>query len=274
MRIPALRETGVRKFYNGPESFTPDNQFILGAAPEVAELLRRRRLQLRRHRVRRRRRSRARGVDRRTARRPPTSRPSTSAGSRGSTATTAGCTTASPRCSGCTTRSRGPTARCAPRARSGARPLHHVLDEANANFGSRMGWERPNFFAPPGTAPVIEYTWAKPNWLPWVAGGAHQHPQRTSRSSTRRRSRSTSSSDPTPSARSSGCARRTSRCAPGPHRLHRHAQRPRHLRVGRDRHPGQRDRVPRRQQRRHDRAGPGPHAAQPARPAAPRPSST
>ena len=34
-RVPALEETGIRKFYNGPESFTPDNQFILGEAPEV-----------------------------------------------------------------------------------------------------------------------------------------------------------------------------------------------------------------------------------------------
>ncbi|HEY3529095.1 MAG TPA: FAD-dependent oxidoreductase [Nocardioides sp.] len=33
VRIPALAETGVRKFYNGPESFTPDNQFLLGQAP-------------------------------------------------------------------------------------------------------------------------------------------------------------------------------------------------------------------------------------------------
>ena len=32
-RIPALAETGIRKFYNGPESFTPDNQFLLGEAP-------------------------------------------------------------------------------------------------------------------------------------------------------------------------------------------------------------------------------------------------
>jgi Glycine/D-amino acid oxidases (deaminating) len=29
-----LAQTGIRKFYNGPESFTPDNQFILGEAPE------------------------------------------------------------------------------------------------------------------------------------------------------------------------------------------------------------------------------------------------
>ena len=35
-RIPVLAQTGIRKFYNGPESFTPDNQFILGQAPELA----------------------------------------------------------------------------------------------------------------------------------------------------------------------------------------------------------------------------------------------
>jgi 4-methylaminobutanoate oxidase (formaldehyde-forming) len=34
-RIPVLAETGIRKFYDGPESFTPDNQFLLGRAPEV-----------------------------------------------------------------------------------------------------------------------------------------------------------------------------------------------------------------------------------------------
>ena len=36
LRIPALREAGIKKFYNGPESFTPDNQFILGEAPGCA----------------------------------------------------------------------------------------------------------------------------------------------------------------------------------------------------------------------------------------------
>ena len=34
-RIPVLAETGIRKFYNGPESFTPDNQFVVGEAPEL-----------------------------------------------------------------------------------------------------------------------------------------------------------------------------------------------------------------------------------------------
>src|SRR4051794_7148720 len=35
LRVPALEETGVRKFYNGPESFPPDNQFLLGEAPSL-----------------------------------------------------------------------------------------------------------------------------------------------------------------------------------------------------------------------------------------------
>ena len=35
-RLPVLERTGIRKFYNGPESFTPDNQFILGESPDVA----------------------------------------------------------------------------------------------------------------------------------------------------------------------------------------------------------------------------------------------
>ncbi len=34
-RIPALAEAGIRKFYNGPESFTPDNQFLMGRTPEL-----------------------------------------------------------------------------------------------------------------------------------------------------------------------------------------------------------------------------------------------
>jgi len=33
-RVPALNEAGIRQMINGPESFTPDGNFILGAAPE------------------------------------------------------------------------------------------------------------------------------------------------------------------------------------------------------------------------------------------------
>ena len=34
-RLPALRDTGIQLFFNGPESFTPDDRYLLGEAPEV-----------------------------------------------------------------------------------------------------------------------------------------------------------------------------------------------------------------------------------------------
>ncbi len=34
-RVPALEHTGIKQLINGPESFTPDGNFILGEAPEV-----------------------------------------------------------------------------------------------------------------------------------------------------------------------------------------------------------------------------------------------
>ena len=34
-RIPMLKKTGIRKFFNGPESFTPDTNYLLGETPEV-----------------------------------------------------------------------------------------------------------------------------------------------------------------------------------------------------------------------------------------------
>lgn len=35
-RIPLLSETGIKLFFNGPESFTPDNRYFLGPAPEIS----------------------------------------------------------------------------------------------------------------------------------------------------------------------------------------------------------------------------------------------
>jgi 4-methylaminobutanoate oxidase (formaldehyde-forming) len=168
LRIPALGETGIRKFYNGPESFTPDNQFILGEAPEVANFFV------------------GAGFN---------SVGIASAGGAGRAlaewivqgAPTMDLTAVDirrfARFNGNNrwlhdrvseilglhyevpwpNREMG-TAR--PFRRS---PLHHLHVGANANFGSRMGWERANFFAPPGQDPVISYDWGKQNWLPWSA---------------------------------------------------------------------------------------------------------
>jgi glycine cleavage system aminomethyltransferase T/glycine/D-amino acid oxidase-like deaminating enzyme len=34
-RVPALKSAGVKVFFNGPESFTPDDRYLLGETPEV-----------------------------------------------------------------------------------------------------------------------------------------------------------------------------------------------------------------------------------------------
>ena len=37
-RLPMLENAGIRKFFSGPESFTPDTQYLLGETPEVDKL--------------------------------------------------------------------------------------------------------------------------------------------------------------------------------------------------------------------------------------------
>ena len=168
LRIPALEHTGCKKLYNGPESFTPDNQFILGEAPECANFFV------------------GAGFN---------SVGIASAGGAGR-ALAEWIVNGSPT----TDLTAVDIRRFAPfngnnawlhdrvaeilgvhyeipwpnRELTTARPfrrspVHHLLVAANANFGSRMGWERANFFAPPDAEPTIEYSWGKPNWLPWSA---------------------------------------------------------------------------------------------------------
>jgi heterotetrameric sarcosine oxidase gamma subunit len=165
-RIPALQRTGLKKLYNGPESFTPDNQFILGEAPALAgffvgagfnsvgiasgggagralaewivegeptsDLV---------------------AVDiRRFA-----SFNANNRWLRDRVGEVLGLHYAVP-----WPNRELDTAR--PFRRS---PLHHLLAGKGAVFGSKMGWERPNVFAPPGVAPELDYTWGRPDWLAW-----------------------------------------------------------------------------------------------------------
>jgi sarcosine dehydrogenase len=48
-------------------------------------------------------------------------------------------------------------------------PLHDTLATSGAVFGSRGGWERPNWFAPPGVDAIDRPSFAEPNWWPHVA---------------------------------------------------------------------------------------------------------
>ena len=165
-RIPVLADTGIRKFYNGPESFTPDNQFILGEAPGLSGFF-------------------------------------VAAGFNSVGIATAGgaglalaqwiidgqpasdlTTVDIRRFASFNGNSRWLRDRVAEvlglhyaipwpnRELETARPFrrsppYHLLREANGCFGSKMGWERANFFAPPGEPAVIEYSWGRQNWQPW-----------------------------------------------------------------------------------------------------------
>jgi len=165
-RIPALHHTGIRKFYNGPESFTPDNQFILGEAPEVANFFV--------------------GAGFNSV--------GIASGGGAGRALAEWIVEGEPTSDLAAVDIR----RFAPfngnnqwlhdrvgeilglhynvpwpnRELASARPFrrspaYHLLDQARALFGSKMGWERPNVFAPAGAERRLEYTWGKPNWLPW-----------------------------------------------------------------------------------------------------------
>ena len=48
-------------------------------------------------------------------------------------------------------------------------PLHERLRERRACFGAKMGWERANWFAPQGVEPVAVYSFGRQNWFPYSA---------------------------------------------------------------------------------------------------------
>ncbi|MEM6480450.1 MAG: FAD-dependent oxidoreductase [Pseudomonadota bacterium] len=162
-RVPSLEKAGVKQLLNGPESFTPDGNFILGEAPEMAnvfvgagfnafgiasgggagmalaEWV-------------------AKGeppydlwpVDIRRFGRPHTD--TDWVRSRTLEAYGKHYTMAWPSEEHDSGR---------PCRRS---PLYDRLREAGAVFGEKMGWERPNWFAEPGEEARDIYTFERPNW--------------------------------------------------------------------------------------------------------------
>ena len=175
-RIPVLAETGIKMFYNGPESFTPDNQFILGEAPELRNFFV------------------AAGFN---------SVGIASAGGAGR-ALAEWITSGEPGLDLSAVDIRRfaafngnnqwlhdrvsevlglhyavpwPNRELASARPFRRSPAYHLLKQANACFGSKMGWERANFFAPPGQPAAIEYGWGQQNWQPWSS--AEQRAART-----------------------------------------------------------------------------------------------
>jgi 4-methylaminobutanoate oxidase (formaldehyde-forming) len=167
-RIPALQTTGIRTFFNGPESFTPDDRYLLGETADVKGLFVaagfnsigiqsaggagrviadwmidgvapldlwdvdiRRAAPFQRNR---------RYLHDRTveslgllyAMHWPYRQPETARGARTS-------------------------------------PLHERIAAAGACFGETAGWERANWFGETGETPVYDYAWTRPTWFTNVA---------------------------------------------------------------------------------------------------------
>ena len=165
-RLPVLAEAGIRKFYNGPESFTPDNQFIIGEAPELAGFF----VAAGFNSVGI---ASAGGAGRALAEWIIEGEPTTDlisadirrfsplAGNndwlRRRVGEVLGLHYAVP-----WPNRELETGR--PLRRS---PVHDLVVAQGACLGSRNNWERPNVFAPQGVAPVIDYSWERPAWVDW-----------------------------------------------------------------------------------------------------------
>ena len=172
IRVPALAEAGIKTLTNGPESFTPDGNFILGEAPEVRNFFVGAGFN-------------AFGI--------------ASAGGAGKALAAWVMTREQPmdlwvadirrfsrlHRDDAWVRARTIEA-CAkhytmawpheehesgrPRLVS---PLYERLKARRACFGSKLGWERPNWFAPEGVEPKDIYSFGRQNWFAHV--GAEHH---------------------------------------------------------------------------------------------------
>ena len=171
-RVPALAQTGIQLFFNGPESFTPDDRYLLGESPEVAGLFLAcgfnsigiqssggagkvvadwvvdghppmdvwdvdvRRMMPFQHNARYVRDRTIEALGLLYAMHWPFRQPETARGARRSA-------------------------------------LHDRLASRGACFGTVAGWERPNWYAPADVVPEYRYSYGRQNWLPF-SGEEHR----------------------------------------------------------------------------------------------------
>jgi 4-methylaminobutanoate oxidase (formaldehyde-forming) len=163
-RVPRLGEVGIQLFFNGPESFTPDDRYYIGEAPELRDLF----VATGFNSVGI---AASGGVGKVVAqwimdRRPPMdladvdirrAQPfqSNRRYLRDRTVETLGLLYAM----------HWPyyQYRCARGARRSA--LHDRLLGAGACMGETAGWERPNWYGEPGATPRYEYSYGRQNWF-------------------------------------------------------------------------------------------------------------
>ncbi|MFL5335233.1 MAG: FAD-dependent oxidoreductase [Geminicoccaceae bacterium] len=167
-RLPILATAGIQTFFNGPESFTPDDRYLLGETAEVrdlfvacgfnsigiqssggagkvlAEWIRDRRMPVD-----------LTDVD--VRRLHPFQGNRTYLSDR--TTETLGLLYAM----------HWPYRQYATARGVRRSPFHDRLVAAGAVMGETAGWERPNWYAPPGVAPEYRYSWGRQNWFEHTA---------------------------------------------------------------------------------------------------------
>jgi glycine cleavage system aminomethyltransferase T/glycine/D-amino acid oxidase-like deaminating enzyme len=163
-RVPALGAAGIQLFFNGPESFTPDDRYYLGETPEVRDLF----VATGFNSVGI---AASGGVGKVLARwivdrRPPLDLcdvdvrrvmpfQSNRRYLRDRTVETLGLLYAM----------HWPYYQYTSARNARRTPLHDRLIAAGACMGETAGWERPNWFAAPGSTPHYEYSYGRQNWF-------------------------------------------------------------------------------------------------------------
>ncbi|KIC39727.1 GcvT family protein [Leisingera sp. ANG-M7] len=166
-RVPLLQKTGIRTFFNGPESYSYDGRFILGQAPDIANYF-------------------VLGGVNSTG---------IQSGSGAGRALAQWIIDGHPpidlsemdpmRCEEFQARDPYLQARCPEtlvltyamhwpnRQRETVRnlrrtPFYHPMKARGACFTEVQGWERPGWFAPEGVEPKYQYSFGRQNWFPYV----------------------------------------------------------------------------------------------------------
>ena len=167
-RLPILATAGIQTFFNGPESFTPDDRYLLGETAELrdlfvatgfnsigiqssggagkvlAEWIRDRRMPVD-----------LTDVDVRRLHPFQSNRTYL----RDRTTETLGLLYAM----------HWPYRQYATARGVRRSPFHDRLVAAGAVMGETAGWERPNWYAPPGVEPEYRYSWGRQNWFEHTA---------------------------------------------------------------------------------------------------------
>lgn len=167
-RVPLLQTAGWRKFFCGPESFTPDDQYHIGETPDlknfyIAAGLNSVGIQS------------SGGVGKALAEWIHTARPPLDLWSNDIRRmhpfqnTQAYLQTRVTETLGLLYDHHYPYKQMQTARQIRHSPIHDQLKAHGACFGEVAGWERPNWFAPKGVTPEYQYSFGKQNWFPYSA---------------------------------------------------------------------------------------------------------